>query len=278
MRKIIFSGSLFAALCGARAAGAPVPAPTLNLRFAAHDRAAKSGTEPEWIAAIAAEVSAAVKDGADALVFPAGFSAGRRIDAALAAAKAAAGPDRLIVFGHAPHRDPGEEYATSRAYVYTGGEWAALDGLDPTPAERAAKPPVRAGQRLILFRFRGGLAAVLPGYSIEKPEIAVSLKKRGVQLVIVCATSEDELGRARLERTASARAVELGAAVVISYPSDGPIVSLPAQTGFELKPTSSPGRDVRIPWKNLLDLRSPPAGATEARPFLDPSPYYQVEI
>ena len=119
----------------------------------------------------------------------------------------------------------------------------------------------------------------LPANTLGKPEIAVSFKKRAVQLVLVSAPAEDEAGAARLARTASARAVELGAAVLTAPPSaESPALYLPAQKGFELKPRAPDGRDFRIPWKRLLDLRSRPEESTEPRPYLDPAPSYQVEI
>ena len=56
-----------------------------------------------------------------------------------------------------------------------------------------------------------------------------------------------------------------------------PALHLPAQKGFDLEPQAPKGRDFRIPWKRLLDLRVAPEGAGETRPFLETS-YYQVEI
>jgi hypothetical protein len=184
-----------------------------------------------------------------------------------------------VVLGNSPYQAVGWDYAVSRAYILSGNSWHEMDKLDPTPAERAQKPPVKPGMRLPLFRFRGGVVAVLPAFSIEKPEVAASLKKRAVQLVLVCVPVEDEEGAARVSRSASARAVELGAAVVTAPPSSiSPALHLPAQKGFDLKQPSPAGRDFRVPWKKILDLRARPEASTEARPFLDPAPYYQVEI
>ena len=282
MRKIfIFLLVLSSARGSLRAGQVSKPAllpETLSVRAVSWDPAWKPATEKEWAERVVAEVAKAVKDGADAIVFPEGFSTGRRIEGVFEGVKAVAGPERLVVLGHAPFQEPGKDFATSRAYIKDAGAWVPLDKLDPTPAERAAKPPIQPGMRLVLFRFRGGLVAVLPAYSILKPEIAVSLKKRGVSLVLVCAPVEDEAGRARLERAASARAVELGAAVVIVAPAVAPSFYLPAQKGFELKAPLLSGHDIRIPWKKLLELRVGPGETTEARPFLDPAPAYQIEI
>ena len=281
MRKLFILAALLTASLGASRAAAPqTPAAPefLTVRAAATDASWKTATDEAWAAKVLAEVAAGVKGGADAIVFPEGFYAGRRIEELLPAVAAAAGRDRLVVFGHSPVREPGSGDTVSRAQVYAGGAWIALDKLDPTPAERAAKPPVKPGFRLILFRFRGGLVAVLPAYSIQKTEVAASLKKRALQLVLVSAPAEDEEGRARLERSAAGRAVELGAAVVIAPPAGAPSLHLPAQKGFDLKSKAPAGRDVRIPWRRLLEIRAPGSDALEPRPFADPQPAYQVEI
>jgi sugar phosphate isomerase/epimerase len=277
MRKSALFVVLFAVACGAaRAAAAPKIPDGLTVRAVEWDMSWKPAADKDWYARVAGAVAAAAKDGADVIVFPEGFSQGRSLDEVLVAVKDAAGADRLVALGNAPHREPGWDHAVSRAYILSGGAWETIDKLDPTPAERALKPPVKPGMRLPLFRFRGGIVAVLPAYSIEKPEIAASLKKRGVNLLLVSAPSEDEEGAARVARCASARAVELGAAVVTAPPSPAaPSLQLPAQKGFDLKPQTPSGRDFRLPWKKLLDLRAP---SSEARPFLDPAPYYQVEI
>ena len=192
----------------------PVVPDVLTVRAVAWDYSWKPATEKEWAARVVSEVAAAAKDGADIIVFPEQFSNGRSLDGILSDVRAAAGADRLVVLGNSPYQAAGWDYAVSRAYILSGNSWHEMDKLDPTPAERAQKPPVKPGMRLPLFRFRGGVVAVLPAFSIEKPEIAASLKKRAVQLVLVCVPAEDEEGAARVARTASARAVELGAAVV----------------------------------------------------------------
>lgn len=274
MRKIIFSLIFLTPWLSARAASQEA----LTVRAVEWDHAWNSLTEAEWNARVIGAVSAAAKAGVDVVVFPERFSGGRSLEILLDGVRAAAGEDRFVVLGNAPRRAMGEDHVVSRAYVLSGGAWQAVDKLDPTPAERAAKPPVKPGPRLPLFRFRGGVVAVLPAYSLQKTEIAASLKKRAVQLVLVPAPVEDEHGAARLARTGAARAVELGAAVVIAPPSPAaPALHLPAQKGFDLAPQAPAGRDFRIPWKRIIELRAVPEGSTEPRPFLETS-YYQVEI
>lgn len=276
MRKTVFCVLLCA---GAANASAPSKISSeLLVRAVAWDASWKPATEAEWNARVVAEVASAAKDGADVVVFPEGFSGGRGLEGVLSGVRDAAGADRLVVLGNAPHREPGWDHSVSRARILSGGSWQEMDKLDPTPAERDGTPPVRPGIRLPLFRFRGAVVAALTASAIQKPEIAASLKKRAVQLVLVSAPALDEAGAARVERCASARAVELGAAVVVARPSpEAPSLHLPAQKGFEAKPAPLAGRDARIPWKRLLDLRASPDSAAEA-PFLDPAPAYQIEI
>jgi len=279
MRNLIISAILFAAVAvsAAPAKSEAIPEAVL-VRAVAWDLSAKPATEKEWVDRVIAEVARAAKAGADIIVFPEGFADGRSLDAALEPVKAAAGKDRLVILAGSAFQEPGSDQAVSRARFLIAGSWQWMDKLDLTPAERARKPPLKPGMRLALLRFRGAVVAALPAYSLLKPEIAASLKKRGVQLVLVSAPADDALGSARLSRAAAGRAVELGAAVVIAPPlPEAPSLHLPVQKGFELAPQAPAGRDLRLPWKKLLDLRAKP-DAAEARPFLDPSPYYQVEI
>ena len=283
MRKTAFFCLLCATLVSPATAAVPAKPPSipdvLAVRAVAWDYSWKPATDKEWGARVVSDIAAAAKDGVDVVVFPEGFSQGRSVGFLLAEAKLAAGTDRLVVLGNTPYQESGWDHAVSRAYILSGNAWQEMDKLDTTPAERSQKPPVKPGMRLPLFRFRGAVVAVLPAYSVEKPELAASMKKRAVQLLIVTAPAEDEEGVARVSRAASARAVELGAAVVVATPSSTPpSLYLPAQKGFDLKPQVPTGRDFRLPWKKILDSRAQPDPKNEARPFLDPSPYYQIEI
>lgn len=273
MRKFIFAVALLAAAAPAIGETAPE---FVTARAVAWDENWKLTDDKEWAARVVFEIEAAAKAGAEIVVFPEGFSRDRNVESVLEGAKGAAGKERLVIFAGAPHRD-GKDWV-SRTRFLSGGSWQWMDKLDLTPAERARKPPLKPGMRLPLLRFRGAVVAALPAYSLLKPEIAASLKKRGVSLVLVSAPADDELGRTRLLRAAAGRAVELGAAVLIAPPaSEPPSLHLPAQKGFDLKAPAPSGPDFRVPWKKLLELRSKPDPA-EPRPFLDPSPYFQVEI
>lgn len=279
MRKLIALLALSAAASGSVRAGVPSipPAPaTLTVHAAAWDMSWKAASDKEWAARVAGTIASAVKDGADVVVFPEGFARERSVDWFLPQFKEAA-QGRLVVLGSAPAQGP--EGTSSRTYILADGAWQGMDKLDPTFEERSRKPPVKPGIRLILFRYRGGLVAALPASTIQKTEIAYTLRKRGVQLVLVSAPAGDEEAAARVARCASGRAVELGAAVVVAPPSPAePVLYLPAQKTFDLKPQAPNGRDFRLPWKKLLELRSQPGVSTEERPFLDAPLSFQTEI
>jgi predicted amidohydrolase len=266
-------------LSRAAVAASPAAPEFLTVKAVAWDPAWKPASAKDWADRVVSEVASAAKDGADVILFPEGFSKDRALDGVLTAVKDAAGADRLVVLGNAPHLDPGADHAVLRAYILSAGSWQTMDKLDPTPAERARKPPVRNGLQLPLFRFRGGIVAALPAYSVEKPEIAASLKRRALQLLLVSAPADDAAGAARVARCAAARAIELGAAVVVASPAPSETaLHLPAQTGFELAPQAPAKGGFRIPWRKLLDLRTASGAQTEARPFLDPAPHFQVEL
>ena len=147
MRKNIFFTVSCAAALASAAGAAPSKSPavpdSVTVRAVAWDYAWKPATEKEWGARVVAEVAAAAKDGADIVVFPEQFSNGRSLDGVLSEVRDAAGADRLVVLGNAPHREPGSDHALSRAYILSGGAWQVMDKVDPTPAERAQKPPVK---------------------------------------------------------------------------------------------------------------------------------------
>ncbi len=280
----------------AASAAEPKPPETLGVRSVSWEASRALASEGEWLEAARREVEAAVKDGAAAVVFPDRFPAGlakfapkkgdaaayaaRRVeDALLPMLKAAAAPGMLIVLGSYPIPAAGSTIV-HRVPVLSGEQWQWFDKIDLTPAELAAKPRGVPASRLVLYRFRGGLAAVVPGYSLQKPELAVSMKKRGVSLILSPSVAEDEADAARVLRCASGRAAELGAAVIVAAPA-GSTLFLPAQKGLEAARGDGEGRAGTwthvLPWKKLLDLRVAPA-KPESRPFLEPSPLHQTEI
>ncbi|HVE14901.1 MAG TPA: nitrilase-related carbon-nitrogen hydrolase, partial [Elusimicrobiota bacterium] len=209
-----------------------------------------------------------------------------------AVGKVLAGRGVLAVLGTYPHQDSGADHVLNRASIWRDEGWSFADKLDPTPAEIADTPPVRPGEVLSVFPFLGGKAAVLVCFSSEMPEVAARLKAEGVQLVLIPSDTEDEAGARRILRSASARAVELGAAVLVSpltgrqgdWSSVGSsALFLPSQKGIadpeRVGPRWSSGirrADYGIPWAGILSLRARPPRDVEARPFLSPASPFQV--
>jgi predicted amidohydrolase len=278
----------------------------LRARVVSWDVGFKPPTEQEWIARVSKEVADSATAGIDVLVFPELFAAGlgpyapqdqrvaefvtlRMNDAVLPAVKKeVAKRSMLVALGTYWHQEPGWCDALNRAPVLVDGAWHFADKIHPTPGELIGDPPptIKPGEILPLFPFRGGTASVVICFSLEMPEVSAALKKERVQLVLGPSATEDEDGVARVLRASSARAVELGAAVLVAplLGAEGPWTNrgsaalyLPAQKGIDHRPQESVRRtggiahdDFVIPWKSLIDLCRPPStqGKPETRPFL----------
>lgn len=308
MRAVIFL-ALAATPLLARVSGPSEAPDVLKARVVSWDVGWKPAAAAEWTARVIEEIGAASAEKIDVLVFPELFAWGlapyapkgarpgefitvRMKDEVLPAVQAAARPGMLVVLGTYPHQEAGWKQALNRAPILFGGRWRFADKLDPTQGELLEDPPIKAGHRLPLIRFRGGTAAAVICFSMEKPEVSAALKQAGVQLLIGPSATEDENGVARVLRSASARAVELGAAVLVAPllgEQDGwknkgsAALFLPAQKDIDSKPRQSELRasgihrdDFLIPWKALLDLRRQPDGKPETRPFLAPTPAFIV--
>lgn len=247
----------------------------------------------EWTKRAADAVKSAAKDGADMVVFPEGFAsplgtlAGPGADAAsfatravedqlMPALKAAAEGKTAVVLGGYPRAGAGDP--TWRFAILDAGRWSWSDKTDLSPADAAALPGAKPGYSLVVLRRAGGVWAVVPALTLEKTEVANQLKRRAPQLLVVPSPAADPVDGARLLRIASGRAAELGAAVLVVAPS-GASLYVPAQKGFD-QGDSSAGGDAafRVPWKKLLELRSPDAHVGETRPFLEPTGLRQVEM
>jgi predicted amidohydrolase len=275
----------------------------LTARVISWDVGFKPPTEQEWISRVSKEVADATAAGIDVLVFPELFAAGlvayapqgereaefvtrRMSDAVLPAVKEVAKRGMLVALGSYWHQEPGWEHALNRATMLIDDTWHFVDKIHPTPGELIGAPPptIKPGEILPLFPFRGGTASVVICFSLEMPEVSAALKKEGVQLVLGPSATEDEDGVARVLRASSARAVELGAAVLVapllgsqgSWTNRGSAaLYLPAQKGIDHQPRESVRRkdgiahdDFVIPWKAIIDLQTQPRGKPETRPFL----------
>jgi predicted amidohydrolase len=274
---------------------------TLKARVVSWDVGFHPATEAAWVERVVAEVRDASATGVDVLVFPELFAFGltpyapqterpyefvtrQMRDAVLPAVKTAAAPTMLVCLGSYPHQESGWPHAFNRAPVLLDGVWHFADKIHPTQGESVDDPPIKAGDVLPVFRFRGGSVAVAVCFTLEMPEVSAALKKEGVQLLLGPTATADEDGVARILRSASARAVELGAAVLVApligQQDDWKNVGsaalyLPAQRGIDHRPQESARRtqgiardDFVIPWQAILSLRKQPTDKPETRPFL----------
>lgn len=122
-------------------------------------------------------------------------------------------PDKAAVLGTAPFWDEARGGLLNRAPILCGDRLIHQDKLHLTPWESA----FAAGDTVTLWRFRGITVAVLICLDVEVPEIAASLRGRGVHLILVPSATETEMGTERIARCASARSVELGCWVGVAH-------------------------------------------------------------
>ena len=121
--------------------------------------------------------------------------------------------DKAVVLGTAPHWDEGTKRLFNRAPIICEGRALHQDKLHLTPWENAFSP----GESLRLWKFGGLTIAVIICLDIEVPELAARLRGRGVDLILVPSATENILGVERVDRCASARAVELGCCVGVAH-------------------------------------------------------------
>ncbi len=122
-------------------------------------------------------------------------------------------PDKAVVLGTCPFWEEHRGQFRNRAPVLRGLDALHQDKLHLTPWEKAFSP----GEAVRLFGFRGLTIAVLICLDIEVPELSVLLRGRGVDLILCPSATETVLGVERVDRCASARAVELGCHVGVSH-------------------------------------------------------------
>lgn len=121
--------------------------------------------------------------------------------------------DKAAVLGTAPFWDDKTKRFFNRAPILSGGRAFHQDKLHLTPWENAFAP----GETLRLWKFGGLTIAVIICLDIEVPELAARLRGRGVDLILVPSATETLLGVERVDRCASARAVELGCCVGVAH-------------------------------------------------------------
>ena len=120
-------------------------------------------------------------------------------------------PGKGVVLGTCPALQRGG--LRNRAPIFTGETWLHQDKLHLTPWEKAFRP----GTAVQLWSFGEWRVAVLICLDIEIPELAARLRGKGLDLLLCPSATETVLGVERVDRCASARAVELGCHVGVAH-------------------------------------------------------------
>lgn len=101
----------------------------------------------------------------------------------------------------------------NQAIIFSDGQRLHQDKLHLTPWENAFTP----GDTLHLWTFGSFRIAVIICLDIEIPELSARLRESEVDLILCPSATESILGVERVNRCASARAVELGCYVGVSH-------------------------------------------------------------
>lgn len=119
------------------------------------------------------------------------------------------GTEKMAVLGTVPYE--GADGITNRALIVKDGQFLFQDKLALTPWEDT----MVAGKELQVIVFNGIKSVVLTCLDIEMPFLAETLKQlKDIDLILVPSATDTVIGAERIARCASARAVELNAAVV----------------------------------------------------------------
>lgn len=154
-------------------------------------------------------------------------------------------PGKGVVLGTVP-KLLADGRLMNRAIIFSDGQPFYQDKLHLTPWEKAFTP----GDTIHLWSFAGFRIAVIICLDIEIPELSARLRDSGVDLVLCPSATETLLGVERVNRCASARAVELGCYVGVSHLTGHAASELiddnigkaafyrPSQAAFEKSPRS----------------------------------------
>jgi predicted amidohydrolase len=120
--------------------------------------------------------------------------------------------DKAVVLGTTPALHTSGEIR-NRSWIMSEGRWFFQEKLHLTPWESAFAP----GQEILLWSFRELRCIVIICLDIEVPELSARLRDAELDLVLCPSATETILGVERVNRCASARAVELGCYVAVSH-------------------------------------------------------------
>lgn len=120
------------------------------------------------------------------------------------------GKDLLLNLGSGPRMDNGKIFNTS--FIWVNESWIFQDKIHLTPWEVDFTP----GSEVKFFSFHKLNCASVICFDIEQPGLGLMLKRSGVDLILCPSATTNKNGNQRVNRCASARSVELGAAVIVS--------------------------------------------------------------
>lgn len=119
--------------------------------------------------------------------------------------------DKHAILGTAPYLDPTTRHLYNRAIIFSDARLLHQDKLFLTPWEHE----FRAGKELCVFEMSGLRVAIIICLDIEVPELSSRLRGLNIDLLLVPSATETMYGSERVTRCASARAIELGCAVIV---------------------------------------------------------------
>lgn len=120
---------------------------------------------------------------------------------------------KAVVLGSVPYWDASTHRLFNRVPVIVSGQESWQDKLHLTPWESDFSP----GGILYVWPFMGFKMAIVVCLDIEIPEISARLRGDGVDVILCPSATETVLGVERVDRCASARAVELGCHVLVTH-------------------------------------------------------------
>ncbi len=126
-------------------------------------------------------------------------------------------PDKLAVLGTVPFWDAEREVLLNRAVIISGDQIWHQDKLHLTPWEYEFS----SGTELHIWEHLGLRFAVVICLDIEIPELSARLRGSQIDVLLVPSITDNILGVERVDRCASARAVELGCIVGVCHLTGG---------------------------------------------------------
>lgn len=123
------------------------------------------------------------------------------------------GKKHFIVLGSGPYHEKmrNKDIFFNRAPIIKNGLIETFDKIYLTPWETQ----FTSGKQVKMFEYNGLNIVPLICFDIEHPKISIELKQKGVDLILVPSATSNKNGSERVLRCASARSVELGAAVFV---------------------------------------------------------------